>query len=169
MEQLVEELKIYRFDGDALDSRRNMLFIKNVINNTMVDNSGTLTIPVADSTTFYELKNINYVYLSSDTNFNLILNDTLVMTTRHFSFLNLDARISVAIQAQPEYRQRINFAYGNIIEGDEYDGMSACNSQYTAQWDKTLKNVIFTVQPGDLTESLENECGCKMYLNMTGD
>lgn len=168
LNQIVEELKIYKFKQNELDSRRDLLAVQNIISDTLISNSGELIIPAASTSVFYELRDINYIYLSSIYPFNLVLNDIIVLTTRHFSYLNIDARIHVSIQSAPTYKQTINYAYGSTIDGDEYAGASASNAKYTAHWDKQLKNVIFTVRPEDTEHDLDsNNCDQKTYLSIT--
>lgn len=164
MKQLVEELKIYSYDSNVFDSRRELLRTKNILYDCTNQNAGTMIIPKADSTTFYQLSHVNYVFLTSQQNFNLVIDDYLVMNTRHFSYLNSNSFVSVAIQSRKDIEQEIEFSYGRLRYGDEDKGVTAANTYYSAEWDKTLKNIMFTVNPGDILSQLQTEEN-QVYLN----
>src|SRR6056297_2663333 len=156
MKQLVEELKVYSFDTEEFDSRRELLRTKNILFNCTQQNAGIMTVPKGDSTTFYQLSYVNYIFLSSQQNFNLVVNDYLVMCTRHFAYLNSNAFINVAIQSKDNSEQIVEFSYGRFRNGDEFEGASTVDTYCSAEWDRVLKNIMFTVNPGDFIDQ-ENQ------------
>ena len=55
--------------------------VKRIMDTPLFHNSGMLRVPVGDSTCFYELNNVNYVWLNSEHNFDLLINDVVIINT----------------------------------------------------------------------------------------
>ena len=150
MEQLVQELKIYTIDSRQFNPRRDAMPVKRIMDTPLFHNSGMLRVPVGDSTCFYELNNVNYVWLNSEHNFDLLINDVVIINTSQFSYINQYRNIKVAVQSVREREQQIQFVYGNFELGDESDGIHLITPECSSKWDKVLKNIILDIDPNSL-------------------
>lgn len=145
MNQFIGEFKFYEV-SNGLRKRRDGISHLTLINDPVFYNSSTLNIPEADTTTFYEIKNINFIYLFSNYNFNLLLDNSIAMNLKQFVFLNDNRYISVAIQCNPLESQQISFVYGVTRYGLEGPGLGSIgNAECAATWDVVLKNIILKV------------------------
>ena len=147
MKQLVGELKLSVIDSSQLSSRRDALYYKTILDNPLYYNSGTLDL-LGDSSSFYELKQVNYVYLLSKTNFNLLINNKVVLNTQHFMYVNQYRYLDIAVQCQPINHYEVEFTYGRLHLGDESSGMNVLDQdkcKQPAKWDRVLKNIVLTL------------------------
>lgn len=154
MEQLVQELKIYTIDSRQFNPRRDAMPVKRIMDTPIFHNSGLLRIPIGDSTCFYELNDVNYVWLDSSHNFDLLINDSVIINTSQFSYINQYRNIKVAIQSVREREQQIQFVYGNFELGDEDTGLYVIRDNCGAKWDRVLKNIVMNIN----SDSLSSTC-----------
>lgn len=146
MNQLIEELKVFTIDNKQTSPRRNDLVIKSIIDEPIFHNSGNLRIPKmpGDCTSFYELKDVNYVFLHSTENFDLLINDLVMFNTSQFSFINRNRFITIAIRPSAVQDLFVEFVYGNVDLGDESQAVALTKPTCGAKWDRVLKNIILT-------------------------
>ena len=145
MYQLVEEFKVFTIDDKKFGQRRENMLIKSIIDEPLYHNSGTLRIPrTIDTTSFYELKDVNYLFLYGSCNFDLLISDMVMFNTSQFSFINRNRSISVAIRPSNIEDISIDFVYGNIELGDEDPAIALTKPTCGAKWDRVLKNLILT-------------------------
>ena len=143
MDQLIQEMKLFSIDSNQFTPRRDGMTIKNIIDEPTFHNAGKLRVPAGDSTTFYELKNINYVFLNSEQNFDLLLDDTIIINSSQFAFVNRRRNMTVAVQSMKNLELEIDFVYGNVQLGDEDKAVYDTNPECCAKWDVVLKNIIY--------------------------
>jgi len=146
MNQLIGELKLFTIDNKQINLRKDALIYKTILDEPFYHNSGNLNL-YGDSSSFYELKNINYIYLVSNENFNILINDKVVLNTQQFNYVNRYRNINIAIQCKPLTKQVVEFCYGNLELGDESEGLQLINQKpaCAAKWDRVLKNIVLTI------------------------
>lgn len=149
MNQLIQEMKLFSIESAQFTPRRDAMAIKNIIDDPIYHNSGTLKVPKMpiqrDSTTFYELKDVNYVFLNSKTNFDLLINDMVIFNTSQFAYVNRHRYVTVAVASLTLEDLFIDFVYGNVNLGDEAAGAGLVSPACSAKWDRTLKNIVLTL------------------------
>lgn len=145
MKQLIGDLKVSIIDNQQMSSKRDSLFYKTILDNPLYHNSGSLDL-LGQSDNFYELKQVNYLYLFSDVTFNLLINDKVVLNTQHFVYVNQSRYIDVAVQCQPISHSEVQFTYGRLHLGDESAAVNTISKiKEPAKWDRVLKNIILTL------------------------
>ena len=146
MNQLVEELRLFTIDNKQLSNKRDSLTYKLILDEPLYHNSGSMNIK-GDSSSFYELLNVNYIYLTSNDEFNILINDKVVLNTQQYIYVNKYRNINVAVQCTPLKNHVIEFCYGNLYLGDESEGLLLVEQKPTcgAKWDRVLKNIVLTL------------------------
>lgn len=166
MNQLIQEVKLFNIESNQLTARRDSMAIKRIIDSPIYHNSGNLRVPKSeiyqDSTTFYELKDVNYVFLNCSDNFDLLINDVIIFNTSQFSYVNYYRYITVAVASLTMKDLSIEFVYGNVEFGDEVEGAGLTRPTCSAKWDKTLKNIILTMDrnapPPNIFPNISSAC-----------
>lgn len=162
MNQLVQEMKIFEIESKQLSSRKDNLILKQIIDEPLFHNSGGFAL-FGDTTSYYELEGVNYLYLNSNKNFNLVLNDSVIINSQQFTYLNRYRRLNVAIQCTNDKTHKIDFVYGNLDLGDEAEALSLTKPTCSAKWSRGLKNIVLTldssVPPPAIFPNISHICG----------
>lgn len=144
MNQLIQELKLYELDSQQDRPRQDNMFLKTILDEPLFHNSGRLSLR-GDSSSYYELMGVNYIWLSSNLSFNLILNDVVMINSSQFSYVNRYRRINISVQCNSEVDQKLEYVYGNLDLGDEAEALALTNPTCGAKWSQGLKNIVLTL------------------------
>lgn len=145
MEQILQSLNISTFDTSGSQSKNSLLDKKYTIDSPMSKSFGSLKLNpnmCSCSNEFYELKNVNFVLLFSDSPFTLIINDLIKLNTNQFTFYNPIEIISVSIPLKTKKILSIDYIYGTISCNQQNVAVTKIEQTSGTTWDKVLKNIV---------------------------
>lgn len=152
MDQIIETIQISKYNTTGTESKQNLIDKKYTLDDPTFENYGRIQVPCGDANSFFELKDVNFVYLFSTCPFNLLINNLVIINTRQFSFINPNKTITVSISNDNDYNLEIEYCYGLLKCGDQDAAIKTVSSSMGVKWDRVLKNVVIesTNEEGDL-------------------
>ena len=156
MYQIIENVQISKFNTSG-DEKKVVLLDKNyTLDDVVFETYGRIKLPCGNINDFFELKDVNYVFLMAECPFNLLINDLVVINTKQFSFINPNKTITIGISGAVDYDLEIEYCYGLLKCGDQDDAIKAVSSSMGVKWDRVLKNVIFESNNGELPSTVDD-------------
>lgn len=143
MDQILQSIQISKYNTTDDSSKKILIDKLYTIDDPIFENYGRINIPSGNTDEFFELRDVNFVFLMSDCPFNLLISDLVVISTKHFSFINPNSTITLSIQANDQYNLQIEYCYGLLKSGDQDQAIQLTKSvNSNLKWNRVLKNII---------------------------
>ena len=156
MRQIIQEISMSVIDPGINAPKRSLVDTKLILDEPAFENSGQITIPSGPPCEFYEVKNVNFLTLISDTSFDILINNMVLMNTNHFSFVNRTKQMTISIQCNPYKSLCINFTYGTLKLGNQDVAMKMSQPNFGTRWDRVLKNIIIESNDSNTVDTSSN-------------
>ena len=120
MKQLIHELRASYVDTQADDQTLQNCFNHNIT----LQSPGNFTSGVVEiiGTQTHSASNMNYVYVTSDKEFRLVINGDEELIGRHFSIMNLETNFNLLfenVSTDPGATTSIKYLYGKVVIPEE--------------------------------------------------
>ena len=120
MKQMMHELRASYVDTETDDQTLQNCFNHNIT----LDNPGNFVSGVVElvGTQTHSASNINYIYVTADTEFRFIVNGDEELIGRHFSYMNIQNQFNILLEnvsTDPGVTTSIKYLYGKVIPAEE--------------------------------------------------
>ncbi len=141
MRQVLSDIRCFIGDSAQRDTIAEALVFKSVINNPQSAHSGVIVI---DGETFTTLKmdKVNYAIIVSKHPFSLVLNEKVVLYTRHFSFANVHTVMNLSIYPRLRSQVEVRYLYGYVETGATESPVQIPEGCCQEEYDEILRNLV---------------------------
>lgn len=146
MRQVLSDIRCFIGDSAQRDTIAEALIFKSVINNPDSAHSGVVVID-GEAFTNFKMEKVNYAIAVSKHPFSLVLDEKVVLYTRHFSFANVHTVMNLSIYPRLRSEVEVRYLYGYVNHGATESAIQVPEGCCQEEYDELLKNLI--IDPGN--------------------
>ncbi len=171
LKQLVSDIKFFFNDNlDTSKSPETSLIHRAIINNPKAHQSGHTVIDSENFTSF-DLGAFNYIFITGDKRFTILLDERIALYTSQFSYINPRGKLTAKIFPHIRGETNIKYLFGSFALGDVESATASGDSHDPLNFDVAIDSLIYDTQPCEnpMTASVMSEMTDLCDLDFTWD